>query len=84
MSETAAKLLEQILTLPKEERLMIAEQLQNDLDDGDHEAAVVNDPAFRTELARRIETLASGSAELIDGDQVFREARERLQKRRLA
>jgi len=78
MSEIATKLLEQLLTLPEADRAAIADRLNESLDElGDD-----LDPAFEAELNRRLESVANGTAELIDGEQVFREARERIQKRR--
>jgi putative addiction module component (TIGR02574 family) len=78
VSETATKLLEQLLALPEEDRAAIADQLNESLGDlGDD-----LDPEFEAELQRRLDSVADGTAELIDGEQVFREARERIQKRR--
>jgi putative addiction module component (TIGR02574 family) len=85
MSETATKLLEQLLGLPESERLQIAEQLWDSLSDEKKQEITdetTDDPAFQAELQRRLDSVANGTAELIDGEQVFREARERLQKRR--
>jgi hypothetical protein len=85
MSETARKLLEQVLTLPEADRLMVADELWASLSDdarGETADQLLNDPAFRSELGRRLDSVADGTAELIDGEQVFREARDRLKKRR--
>jgi putative addiction module component (TIGR02574 family) len=78
MSETVAKLLEQLLELPSEDRRLIAEQLQGSLD----AEQLPDDPEWRAEFDRRLQSVADGTAELIDGEQVFREARERLRARR--
>lgn len=84
MSETARKLLEQVLSLPEADRLMIADELWASLSNEaqDTADAALNDPQFRAELERRIASVADDTAELIDGEQVFREARDRLKKRR--
>lgn len=85
MSETAKKLLEQVLTLSEADRVMIADELWASLSDEAQEQAaeaVLNDPEFQAELERRLASVADGTAELIDGEQVFREARDRLKKRR--
>jgi hypothetical protein len=85
MSEAAKRLLEQVLALPEADRLMVADGLWASLsDDVRDEAAdqLMNDPGFRSELGRRLDSVADGTAELIDGEQVFREARDRLKKRR--
>ncbi len=85
MSEAAKKLLEQALALPEADRLMIADEIWASLGEQAQEEAagqLMDDPEFRAELERRLESIADGSAELIDGEQVFREARERLKKKR--
>jgi putative addiction module component (TIGR02574 family) len=75
MSEAATNLLEQLLQLSEADRLMIADRLWDSLTEQD-------DPEFAAELQKRLESVADGSAELIDGEQVLQEARERLAKRR--
>lgn len=85
MSEAARKLLEQVLTLSEADRQMIADELWASLSDEAQERAadaVQNDPEFQAELERRLASVADGTAELIDGEQVFQEARDRLKKRR--
>ena len=85
MSETAKKLLEQLLTLSESDRLMVADELWASLSDETQEAAAdqfMDDPEFRSELERRLTSIADGTAELIDGEQVLREVRDRLKKRR--
>ena len=78
MSESATSLFQQALNLNSDERYELAQQILDTL--GDDE--LPDDPAWRAELDRRLRSVADGTAVLIDGDQVFREARERLQKRR--
>lgn len=81
MSEVATKLLEQVLALPENEQAMIAERLRENLGIDDP-VDPSDDPEFRAELERRLNAVANGTAVLIDGEQVFREARERLKNRR--
>jgi len=79
MSETATKLLEQLLRLSEGERRQIADRLRESFGDAE---SPTEDPEFQAELQRRLDSVANGTAELIDGEQVFREARERLRRRR--
>lgn len=85
MSENATKLLEQLLELPETERVMIADRLWESLCDEKKQEIIdetTSDPEFQAELQRRLDSVANGTAELVDGEQVLREARERLQRRR--
>lgn len=85
MSEVATKLLEQLLQLPDAERLQIADKLWDSLGDPEKQEAIdetLDDPEFHAELQRRLDSIADGTAELIDGERVIREARERLRQRR--
>jgi len=85
MSETATKLLEQLLRLPEAERLQIADRLWDSLGDETKQQIMdeaTDDPEFQAELDRRLKEVEEHPEQLIDGEQVFREARERLQKRR--
>ncbi|MBA4065604.1 MAG: hypothetical protein C0501_18195 [Isosphaera sp.] len=54
MSETATRLLEQLLSLPDAERAEIADRLWASLPDGVG-ASVTDYPAFRTEMAAELE-----------------------------
>ncbi len=81
MSEAATKLLEQLLLLPEDERAEVADRLWDSLGDAGADDPT-EDPEFRAELQRRLDSVADGTAELIDGDEVLREARERLRRRR--
>jgi putative addiction module component (TIGR02574 family) len=78
MSEIATKLLSEALGLSPDERFQVAQQLLDSLD-GDF--PVLDEPEFQAELQRRLDAVADGTAELVDGEQVFREARERLRQR---
>lgn len=85
MSETATNLLGQLLELPPADRLAVADRLWDSLPDTDRDVRVeevTNDPAFRVELDERLQSIADGTAVLIDGEQVFRELRERLRRGR--
>ena len=76
MSEAATKLLEQLLLLPEAERLLVADQLLESVGD-----AADDDPEFEAQLRHRLNSIADGTAELIDGERVIREARGRLRSR---
>jgi putative addiction module component (TIGR02574 family) len=78
MSEAATKLLTEVFGLSPDEQFQLAQQILDRLD-GDF--PVLDDPEFQAELERRLESVARGTAELIDGGQVFRDARERLRRR---
>ena len=79
MSEEAAKLFEQALALPDNEREELGQKL---IDSVENDDGLPDDPEWRAELDRRLQSVADGTAVFVDGDQTFREARERLQKRR--
>jgi putative addiction module component (TIGR02574 family) len=85
MSETATKLLGELLQLSEAERLQIADRLWDSLGDGAKQEAIdemQDDPEFQAELQRRLKEVEEHPENLLDGEQVLREARERLQKRR--
>ena len=79
MSETATKLLEQLLALPEAERLQIAERLYQSLD---AESLLPDDPEFYDELARRSDEAHAHPERLLSGDQVFENLREHLRRKR--
>ena len=84
MSETATHLLGQILSLPESERLLIADKVWESLSSEKKEAMaleVCDDEDFHRELERRLAAVSDGTAKLIDGEEVFREARMKLQER---
>lgn len=79
MSETAQKLLEQILALPADEREWLANELWDEADgtdDGIDE--LENDPEFQAMLAERLVFAEQHPGELLDGDEVMAEARQRV------
>ncbi len=78
MCETATKLLEQLLALLEADRAAIADRLDESLGGPGGDL----DPAFEAELNRRLESVANGTAELIDGKEALVEARERLRRKR--
>jgi len=83
MSETATKLLEQLLELPEAERLQIAERLQDSFADTEG-GELTDDPAFQAELQRRLDSIADGTAELIPWEQARQTMHAELERRRAA
>jgi putative addiction module component (TIGR02574 family) len=78
VSETATKLLEQLLALPEEDRAAIADQLNESLGDlGDD-----LDPAFEAELQRRLDSVADGTAEIVPWEQAREAMQAELERRR--
>ena len=61
MSETAAKLFEQIRELPEEDGQFIADELDAEADGYDP----MTDPEWRAELDRRIEAVGNGTMEFV-------------------
>ncbi len=85
MSESATQLLGQLLNLSEVERLLIADKLWESLTVERKEqmaSEIAEDQDFQAELDLRLAAVANRTVELIDGDHVFREARERLRQRR--
>lgn len=74
MSPRVAELLQEIKQLPKEERDALRAEL-DELDDAQHDVSSLH-PAWRDELARRVQSLKDGSAELYDWEDVKRELDE--------
>jgi hypothetical protein len=85
MSEQAAKLLEQILALPREDQERLASRLAEELNSlpgypGDE---VSEDEALddlMPELERRLGEVDAGTAKLIPWDQAMADAREALRR----
>lgn len=70
------KLIEEIESLPVEDRMMVAESVLNTLNPADPEADL-----FWLEVAeRRLDELKSGKVAAIPGDDVFRKIRQRFSK----
>lgn len=80
MSDAAATLLEQALALPEDDRRWLADQIDATL--GPVERQLPDDPALRAELDRRLQSIADGTAVLLDGEQVMRELRARYARGR--
>jgi putative addiction module component (TIGR02574 family) len=81
MSDTATKLLEQLLQLPEAERLQIADRLWDSLACEKKQEIMdeaTDDPEFRAELERRLKEVEEHPERLLDGEQVMAELRERL------
>jgi putative addiction module component (TIGR02574 family) len=71
---TLKELREAALRLPPEDRARLASVLINSLDALEDVQAV--DAAWADEVRRRVEDLRTGKVRLLDGEQVFRLARE--------
>ncbi|MBP3954515.1 addiction module protein [Gemmata sp. G18] len=85
MSETATRLLDQLLQLPESDRVTIADRLWESLSEAAQQklaAEEPEDPAFEVELERRLESVENGTAELLEADTVFAAVREHLRRKR--
>jgi putative addiction module component (TIGR02574 family) len=80
MSETAAKLLEEALNLAPDDRVRLAESILDSVDADD----LMDDPVFRAELQRRLDSVADGTAQLVPWEQARDEMRAELARRRAA
>lgn len=70
-----AKLTEELLSLPCEDRIQIVEKLLESLN---APADDVIEQAWAVEVERRIDELNSGKVRSIPGDEVFADIRQRL------
>ena len=77
MTTATAKLADQVLSLPCEDRIYLVDRLLESLNAPSREEI---DRLWAEEAERRIEELDSGKVEAIPGEQVFAEIRERLAK----
>ena len=77
MTTATAKLADQVLSLPCEDRIYLVDRLLESLNAPSREEI---DRLWAEETERRIEELDSGKVEAIPGEQVFAEIRERLAK----
>ena len=75
MITATAKLADQVLSLPCEDRIYLVDRLLQSLNAPSREEI---DRLWAEEAERRIEELDSGKVEAIPGEQVFAEIRERL------
>lgn len=70
------KLIEEIESLPVEERILVAESVLNTLNPADPEADLI----WLGVAERRLDELKSGTATAIPGDDVFRKIQQRFSK----
>ncbi len=77
MTAVTAKLADQILSLPCEDRVYLVDRLIESLNAPSREEI---DRLWAEEAERRIDDLDSGRAQTIPGEQVFAEIRTRLGK----
>jgi putative addiction module component (TIGR02574 family) len=81
MSKPLDRIEAEALELPPQERARLAHRLLDSL-----EAPEVEDPAeveraWKAEIERRVAIYDAGKAELVPGEQVLREARDRLRRK---
>ena len=77
MTTATAKLADQILSLPCEDRIYLVDRLLESLNAPSREEI---DRVWAEEAERRIDELDSGKVQAIPGEQVFAEIRKRLGK----
>jgi putative addiction module component (TIGR02574 family) len=77
MTTATAKLADQILSLPCEDRIYLVDRLLESLNVPSREEI---DRVWAEEVERRIDELDSGKVQAIPGEQVFAEIRQRLGK----
>ena len=75
MTSQARKILEEALALPEEDRLYLAEALQESVEPIESQEEI--DAAWRDELERRLKSIEDGTAVLLDGDEVMRELKSK-------
>ena len=80
MSDEAAKLLELALALPDEQREELGQKLIDSIEDD----GLPDDPVWRAELNRRLQSVANGTAELIPWEVAREEMHAELERRRAA
>ena len=73
MSPKFAELRDEALHLPENERLRLAEELFESVDDSGPLPDL--SPAWKAEIVRRVERLKRGEAQALDGDEVYRRLR---------
>ena len=77
MTAVAEKNLDQVLALPCEDRVTVAEKLLQSLNSPMQSEI---DQAWGEQVERRIDEIDSGEVKLIPGEEVFSDIRERLNK----
>ena len=70
VSESAARLLPELLGLPRSDQEYLVQQLSGVLDDAD------DDPELLAELERRLENFRSGKSPGVPSEEAFRRLRE--------
>jgi putative addiction module component (TIGR02574 family) len=75
MSPKADNLMKEALELPREARALIAEKLLESLD---FEEPFEISPEWKEEIARRCREIEDGTVDLVPGEQVLKEAAEKL------
>ena len=78
MSPETENIVQEALQMPREARAFLAEKLLESLD---FEEPFNVSPEWKKEISRRCRELDEGLVDLVPGDEVLREARERLQGR---
>jgi hypothetical protein len=78
MTSRGRKIIDEALSLPKEDLVDVVAELQQRVVATDSQGDV--DSAWNKELVRRLRAIQSGSAVLVDGDQVERELSEILEE----
>lgn len=78
---TLAELIEMARELAPADRVKLAHDLLDSVEDSDESDSVV-DAVWQTEFRRRIDDIESGRVQLVDGRETMRIARERIAKRR--
>jgi putative addiction module component (TIGR02574 family) len=77
MTTATAKLADQLLSLPCEDRIYLVDRLLESLNAPSREEI---DRVWAEEAERRIDELESGKVQAVPGEQVFAEIRKRLGK----
>ena len=75
MSPETESLIRKALQLPRDARALLAEKLLETLD---HEEEFEVSPEWKEEIHRRCREIDEGKTELIPGDRVFEELKEKL------
>lgn len=78
---TLAELIERARELTPADRVKLADELLDSLEEPDPSESVV-DAAWQAEFRRRINDIESGRVQLVDGHETIRIARERVAERR--
>lgn len=74
MTSTAKKILDEALSLPENDRAALVDALNDSLESPDGDLS----PAWKAEIAGRIEAVERGESRLIPGDEVEARIRETL------